>query len=80
MRCTSSAPKGWPSKVMVPLSGTVMRLMMRMSVVLPAPLGPSRPKTRPRGTLMLTPSSAVCVPKRLTMFSAVRKVSGVMSV
>ena len=37
-----------------PLSGAVMALMMRMSVVLPAPLGPNNPNTEPRGTLMLT--------------------------
>ena len=32
-----------PSKMTFPSSGAVMRLMMRISVVLPAPLGPSRP-------------------------------------
>ena len=37
-----------------PLSGAVIELIMRISVVLPAPLGPSSPNMEPRGTLMLT--------------------------
>ena len=41
-----------------PLSGAVIVLIMRISVVLPAPLGPSRPNMEPRGTLMLTSLSA----------------------
>ena len=41
-----------------PLSGAVIVLIMRISVVLPAPLGPSRPNIEPRGTLMLTSLSA----------------------
>jgi len=39
-----------------------MRVMMRIRVVLPAPLGPSSPKTLPAGTSMLTPFKAVCAP------------------
>src|SRR5690348_2042991 len=39
---------------------------MRTTVVLPAPLGPSRPRTVPSATVRLTPSSAVVSPKRLT--------------
>src|SRR5260370_40249970 len=35
-----------------------------MSVVLPAPLTPTRPKTMPRGSVRLTPTSAVVAPKR----------------
>ncbi len=37
-----------------------------MSVVLPAPFGPSRPKTIPSGTSRSTPASAVVDPNRLT--------------
>src|SRR2546423_10433259 len=37
---------------------------MEISVVLPAPLGPSRPKNSPRATLKLTPASASTLPKR----------------
>src|SRR5262245_43800275 len=35
-----------------------------MSVVLPAPLAPTRPKTMPRGNVRLTSASAVVAPKR----------------
>ena len=41
------------------LSGNVMRVMTRMSVVLPAPLGPSRPYIEPCGTLSDTSLRAV---------------------
>src|SRR6476646_6674517 len=39
---------------------------MRTSVVLPAPFGPSRPKTMPSGTSRSTPARAVVDPNRLT--------------
>src|SRR4249920_2864216 len=39
---------------------------MRMSVVLPAPFGPRRPKTMPSGTSRSTPARAVVDPNRLT--------------
>src|SRR3954454_13681080 len=39
---------------------------MRISVVLPAPFGPSRPKTMPSGTSRSTPARAVVEPNRLT--------------
>jgi hypothetical protein len=35
-----------------------------MSVVLPAPLAPTRPNTEPRGTVRLTSSRAVLEPNR----------------
>src|SRR6185369_8322686 len=38
--------------------------MCLMSVVLPAPLAPTRPKTTPRGKSTLTSSSATTAPKR----------------
>src|SRR5690242_13215340 len=40
-----------------------------MSVVLPAPFGPRRPKTMPSGTSRSTPARAVVDPNRLTTFS-----------
>ena len=43
---------------------------MRTAVVLPAPLGPSRPSTRPCGTSNETPFSASRSPKRFTRPSA----------
>ncbi len=42
--------EGKPSRSTCPLSGAVMRVMMRIRVVFPAPLGPNNPKTDPRGT------------------------------
>src|SRR5580704_17197335 len=36
----------------------------RISVVFPAPLAPTRPKTLPRGTIILTRFSAALAPKR----------------
>src|SRR5437660_591368 len=43
-------------------------VIMRMSVDLPAPLGPSNPKISPSATSKETPSTAVKFPKRFTMF------------
>ena len=39
---------------------------MRMVVVLPLPLGPRKPQIWPRSTCMLTWSTTVRLPKRLT--------------
>src|SRR5260370_17501201 len=55
-----------PSTVTVPFSGATRPTKLRISVVLPAPLGPRRPYTSPRRTRKLTPSRAVCLPNRLT--------------
>ena len=48
-----------------PSLGGVSVVIMRMSVVLPAPLGPSRPKSSPCGTSKLTWSTATKSPNRL---------------
>ena len=55
---------------------------MRISVDLPAPLGPSSPKTSPASTLNETPSTAVKSPNFLTMLltSMVRRSSGQLHV
>src|SRR5271168_3933062 len=59
-RATSKpATNAWP-----PL-GVKSVVSIRTTVVLPAPLGPSNPKTSPRRTSKLTLSTAVKVPKRL---------------
>jgi hypothetical protein len=50
----------------VPLLGSVSVVIIRTVVVLPAPLGPSKPRTVPGGTAKLTWSTAVFSPKRLT--------------
>src|SRR5260370_9894475 len=48
-----------------PLLGAMSVVSIRTMVVLPAPLGPSSPKTSPRRTSKLTLSTAVNAPKRL---------------
>ena len=48
-----------------PESGTSSVARTRTRVVLPAPLGPSRPNTAPSGTTRSTPASATVAPKRL---------------
>src|SRR5579859_2812748 len=53
-RCTSK-----PATRAAPLVGSSRVHNMRMVVDLPAPLGPSRPNTSPRGTCKLTPATAV---------------------
>src|SRR5580692_3625031 len=59
-RATSKpATNAWP-----PL-GVMSVVSIRTMVVLPAPLGPSSPKTSPRRTSKLTLSTAVNAPKRL---------------
>ena len=40
----------------------MIRMTIRMVVVLPAPLGPSSPKTEPRGTEKLMSSTATWSP------------------
>ena len=54
-RCRAPRPR--------PPSGCRIVVRMRTAVVLPAPLGPSRPSTVPVGTAKSTPSSATTVPK-----------------
>src|SRR5512143_630541 len=48
----------------VPASARVSPAAMEISVVLPAPFGPSRPKNSPGATAKLTPASACTGPKR----------------
>src|ERR1035438_9781308 len=57
----------WPATTAVPLEGGTSVVNIRISVLLPAPLGPSRPKISPGGTVKLTLSTASSVPKRLLM-------------
>src|SRR5690625_2923907 len=74
---SGSRPMSCPSTRAVPASGTSRVASIRTMVVLPAPLGPSRPKTVPRSTVRSTPSTAVVSPKRLTRPSA--SIAGVFS-
>src|SRR2546423_732713 len=48
----------------VPRSARVSPARIEISVVLPAPLGPSRPKNSPSSTSRSTPASASTEPKR----------------
>src|SRR6266702_1038629 len=52
--------------VVVPASGVTSPASIRSVVVLPAPLGPRNPVTRPGKTSNDTPSTAVTGPTRLT--------------
>src|ERR1700674_2836638 len=63
---SGSATTSSPAKRALPAVGCIRPQSMRMMVDLPAPLLPSRPKTSPRETVKLTPSTAVKSPKRLT--------------
>src|SRR5689334_745358 len=53
---------------MVPASGQSRPAMMRSSVVLPEPEGPSKASNSPLSTRRSTLSSAAKSPKRLTIF------------
>src|SRR5437660_9437636 len=48
----------------VPRSARVKRARIEISVVLPAPFGPSKPKNSPSRTVNSTPASACTSPKR----------------
>ena len=58
-----------PATIAVPLEGGTSVVNMRISVLLPAPFGPSRPKISPLWTVKLTLSTASSAPKRLLMAS-----------
>ena len=56
---------GSPKTVTLPASGMTRPTMLRMSVLLPAPFGPSNPMHSPGFKSRETPSTAVSSPKRL---------------
>jgi hypothetical protein len=66
--CARIRCSGLPSKRTSPESGFRNPLITLKTVVLPAPLGPIKPVTVPRGTEMLTPSR-ICSPLKLTLMS-----------
>src|SRR6476660_8097362 len=63
MRFCVSRLMGAPRTRISPESGAVMFMIIRIVVVLPAPLGPSRPNTIPLGTLNESSSTARNLPK-----------------
>ena len=59
---SSRSGMGMPSSSIEPEVGGIRPVSMRMVVVLPAPLGPRKPKKEPRGTLRFSPSTAALFP------------------
>src|SRR5581483_2480262 len=57
---------GEPKTATRPASGITRPTMLRIRVLLPAPLGPSSPRHSPPRTARLTPFTAVVWPKRFT--------------
>ena len=60
---SGSATTSWPSTLARPAVGRSRVARTRTSVVLPAPLGPSRPKTVPGSTSRSSPSGATTSPQ-----------------
>ena len=58
------APTSTPATDALPAVGRASPVRIRSVVVLPAPFGPSRPKTDPAGTSRSSPSSARTAPNR----------------
>src|SRR5260221_14275283 len=71
-RCGARPPIERSSSHTLPPSGAYRPEMTLMQVVLPEPLGPTRPRISPDFRSKLKPSSARKPPKRLTRFSTVR--------
>ena len=63
---SGSASASMPSTWMLPASGRMSVYSMRSVVVLPAPLGPSRPVISPSRALNDTPCTARTAPKDFT--------------
>src|SRR5690349_19388424 len=57
--CTGTPPTSCPSISTCPRSSVTKPAMARSKVVLPLPLGPSKPKNSPSWKVMVTPSRAV---------------------
>src|SRR5712692_1701102 len=64
-RRVARSPIGEPSTQASPPLGGISPSISFTAVVLPAPLGPRKPKTSPGGTVMVRPASATLSPKRL---------------
>src|SRR6266853_4844913 len=64
-RLAEGSPARAPSTVALPDVGRARPSRSLTGVVLPAPLGPRKPKTSPRGTVIERPASATVCPNRL---------------
>src|SRR5712691_3512165 len=76
LAASGSAARSWPLMVTRPLVGLSRPAIIRMVVVLPAPLGPRKPWISPGSTERLTPSTAVKEPYVLTRASTAIMASG----
>src|SRR5436309_8317561 len=65
--------RSWPSNVTVPVSGRRMPNRQLNRVVLPAPLGPTRPTASPASTPRESSDSATMPPKRFEIPVASRR-------
>src|SRR5688572_24886167 len=65
LTASASVAVSWPSTSTRPSSGFISVYSMRKVVVLPAPLGPSRPVISPSRAAKLTPSTAFTTPARV---------------
>jgi hypothetical protein len=68
-----------PFTVTVPLSGSIIRLMMRIVVVLPQPEGPISTQTAPSGTMSVSRSTAGCAAPGKRLVSATISIMRVCS-
>jgi len=68
-----ASPRGTPSRLMLPASGSWYGVIRRIVVDLPAPLGPRKPTTCPRSIRQDTESTATMSSNRLVTASRVRK-------
>src|SRR3990172_2882040 len=75
MRSRAAWSAGWPRISIVPASGPRMFITIRSVVVLPAPFGPSRPKTLWRGTTSERSSTATWPAKAFRMPLSTRALS-----
>src|SRR5512143_1506099 len=77
MRSRAAWSAGRPRISIVPVSGARMSITIRSVVVLPAPFGPRRPKTLPRGTsserssTATWPEKAFAIPLRTMALSLI---------
>jgi hypothetical protein len=62
LAASGRARRSIPATVMLPLVGRRIPAIIRIVVVLPAPFGPSRPNSSPRGTCRVMASTAVNLP------------------
>jgi len=58
LTASGSRDTSWPAMMAFPLVTGISVVIMRMSVLLPAPLGPSKPKISPSATSKVMPPTA----------------------